>query len=269
MDNRPKGRRTNPNIIRGSLPRWLICCEGKSEAVYLMEVIEAIAKGREHGIFIGIKGKCDKRRIQGECGKQHTRLIQQAQLCSKCAQFEQVWVVFDMDATGEDSDTQTKNFKEAIEYSKHNTYIKVAWNIPCFEYWIALHGSDYIDSGDANTLCNRVHRDFANKVAEKSVYCNKKYRNLPFEKHCSKESPLICMKSCDKPYYNVLQMVGGLKSVEAASKRSKACYDKNNVNGQIDRNAFNDISCCSTMYNLIEAIKKYFDDNYKEDAKVK
>lgn len=240
-------------------PRWLICCEGKSEVVYLRDLIEDIAKGRKHNIEIGIGGECASGRLCGECGRQHMKLVHKVQQCAnKHGPYQKIWIVFDMDKQGKDADKLSENFRNAVKYVEDAGYLDAAWSVPSFEYWLVLHSNNYLDCGIEETIKEKLKDLIRSGYQGKKLHCNKKYQNRAGEKHCRAPNPCICSKVEEKPYYNGYKVLGELEGVRKAIIHSKRCYKENQKN--IKRNNFDKVSCCSAMHLLVEAIMQYFEN---------
>ena len=257
METRRNTQRERRKDLKSKSSQWLICCEGRSEAIYLTDLIDELSRksGKEStGIFIGLNGKyCSRNGFQGACGRQHCELLNRADTCRSSAFFEKVWIVFDQDADGKpNADELHKNFRTAIQRGK-DTDIEVIWSIPCFEYWLVSH-INYYDTFSTN-IFNCLRSKFE-ASAEAGLRCNRRYQNQAGESHCSKPNPVICSKAFDKPYYNSFTSLGNISGVKTACKNTARCYSKNK--DLINKGKFKAISCSSNMHILIEALCNYF-----------
>ncbi|HWQ97281.1 MAG TPA: RloB family protein [Clostridia bacterium] len=237
---------------------WLICCEGKSEVIYLNDLVEKLSQlsGKSaEGIHIGLaNAECSRRGFQGACGRQHLELLQRVQTCASKF-FERRWILFDCDADGQPNiDQLYKNFGNTILLSS-DTGVEAAWSIQSFEYWLLSHKS-YQESGSKDKIEKNLSITIAETVKQKPI-CNKKYQNKSGENHCKKETPFVCAdKATKKPYYNSLICLGGIASVKTACNNSKRCYTR--YQSDIISRRYRAISCCSNVHELIDALAEYF-----------
>lgn len=257
---RPPSRHTRRNTrnvkIFNEPPHWLICCEGKSEVVYLADLIDHLSQGRKHNIHLGLKDRCGKDRLCGECGRQHMDLVHRVEVCQRnhTSRFEKIWILFDLDANGEDAKRLAQGFKDAVAYIEESGYLTSAWSIPCFEYWLALHGKDYISSGSVTSITNKMQAIFKESCKAKPK-CNLKYQNAKGESHCTHPHPVVCSKLYSKPYYNSFACLGGKEGVNRAVKHAKKSFEQNRV---LEKADFAQISCCTNIQFLIDALTGYF-----------
>lgn len=248
-------------------PKWLICCEGKSEVVYLSALIKALDKESQesgkikHNIYLGVPEKCSQM-PNGCCGRQHKDLYNKAVLCSRRSQFEKVWILFDLDADCDPANKaqKIKNFRDTIAACETDSIALPVWSIPCFEYWLALHSGNRIDVGSVETLEAQVHRLVQQAINDK-LPCDKSYRSMPRESHCTLENPSICEKSLKKPYYNSFTALGCTPGTQKACKLCKQVYEEYNPDAIPDSALkFSKIACCSNMHILIAELFSYFDN---------
>lgn len=259
MDKRPTKARTR-SWARIEIPtKWLICCEGKSEAVYFTDLVNLLANfsgKKNHGIYIGLKNKeCGKKRIPGECSRQNISLLQRVETCAGTGFYERVWLVFDYDADGqEEKEKINKAFINTITGADKLSY-GAAWSIPCFEYWLVSHYK-FVDACTIKMLYDDLKDKFKTAMASKPM-CNKNYRSIPREQHCNKPQPYVCSKCIKKPYYNSITCLGGLGGIKIANMNSKRNYASNN--DKISQSKFTEISCCTSVFILVDELFKYFE----------
>jgi len=117
----------------------LICCEGYTEKWYF-ESIEVT------GIDVEAIG----------LGQSKNKLVETTITKKKKKAYDQVWVVFDMDAKGEAGEQQ--DFDTAIVKAIHND-IKVAYSNDAFELWYYLH-LQYTDEQHHRTFYYEKLSDF-------------------------------------------------------------------------------------------------------------
>lgn len=255
-DRQYKTREKNRNLT--SKPaQWLICCEGKSEVIYLTDFIDALS--RKSGISssrikIGLSGKsCSRSGFQGACGRQHCELLHRAETCRSSDFYERVWIVYDLDADGKPNRTELyRNFTSSIEQAT-KVEIGAIWSVPCFEYWLASHINYYVSFTPA--IYDSLRNTFI-ASASAGVRCNKRFQNQAGENHCLKPNPVVCDKAFRKPYYNSFECLGGIGSTKLAYKNCIRSFESN-IN-KIEEMNFKDISCCSNMHILITALCDYF-----------
>jgi len=250
-------------------PRWLICCEGKSEVVYLTALINELAQKSQaegkvrHNINLGVpSSRCAVKTLCGACGRQHKELYNKIVLCARASQFERVWMLFDLDA---DCDLENKrrlinDFKDTIKQCEVDSIVTPIWSVPCFEYWLALHSGSRIDVGSIETLTAKIRQKVGTSIRDKMI-CDKMYSSMPKENHCSVKKPVICEKALSKPYYNSFRALGGEQGSTLAEKMCEQVYKEYNPRAVAESSLdFSKISCCSNMHILIHALHKYFDD---------
>lgn len=258
MQKRPTHARDRRKDRQARPKGWLICCEGKSEVVYLSDLVEELSRrsGKDaSSIYIGLQGEvCNKGGFQGACGRQHLELLQKAESCSSRF-IERVWIVFDYDVDGVPNREQLyQNFSKTI-LDAENRDIETAWSIPSFEYWLLSHKT-YLESVTPDVLVRNLENALSEVVRTRPL-CNKKYQNKAGESHCNKPAPFVCEeKATVKPYYNSFACLGGLEGLKIAYKNSNRCYVNNNSNVQSRR--YKQISCCSSMHLLVDALIHYF-----------
>lgn len=259
MEKRPTKARTRSGPRIEIPTKWLICCEGKSEAVYFTDLVNMLANfsgKKNHGIHVGLKNEvCGRKRIPGECSRQNISLLQRVETCAGTGFYDQVWLVFDYDADGQ------------VERGKiHNAFIKTiaeanklsfgaAWSKPCFEYWLVSHYK-YIDACTIKKLNDDLKEKLKTAMALKPM-CNKNYRSLPREQHCSKPQPYVCSKCTKKPYYNSIICLGGLSGIKIANVNSNRNYTSNH--DKISQSRFTEVSCCTSVFKLVDELFKYFE----------
>lgn len=269
MKKRESNRRSRPAPRQARAPMWLICCEGKSEVVYLSGLIRTLATKYQaqgkipHRIQIGHPDICLAKPIPGVCGRQHLKLYNRVVLCARRASFEKVWMLFDLDA---DCDPQNKRrhlqaFKDTIRSCEADGIVEPIWSVPCFEYWLALHSGDRIDSGSLNVFSAKI-RNMGTAAIQAEMRCDKAFRSVPKENHCSHGNPVICDKALGKPYYNSFHFLGGEDGCQTATNTCEQIYNTNNpVPQKKDSDLdFKSMSCCSNMHVLIQALYHYFED---------
>lgn len=268
MKKRDSKRKPRNAPRQAHAPMWLICCEGKSEVIYLSGLIRHLevkyqAQGKiPHRIQIGHPDTCPAR-PRGVCGRQHTELYKRVVLCARRPSFEKVWMLFDLDA---DCDPQNKQrhlqaFKAAIRSCETDGIVEPIWSVPCFEYWLALHSGARIDSGSLDVFSSKI-RNMGTAAIQAEMRCDKAYRSTPKEHHCSLGNPVICDKALGKPYYNSFQFLGGEDGCQTATNTCKQVYDANNPAPQKKDSDldFKSMSCCSNMHVLIRALYRYFEE---------
>ncbi len=258
MDRRPAQLRKRGNTREQKPTEWLICCEGKSEVIYLTDLVDQLSlrSGKSSGgIHIGlIDADCSRRGFRGACGRQHQELLQRVQTCASKF-FEKRWIVFDCDADGQPNREQLySNFGKTILQS-NNAGVEVAWSIQSFEYWLLSH-KNYLDGVTKDTIERNLSIAISEAVMQKPP-CNKKYQNKSGENHCQKGSPSVCEdKAARKPYYNSLTCLGGITGVKNACNNSKRCYIR--YQSEIISRQYKSISCCCNIHQLVDALAEYF-----------
>lgn len=264
MERDKCGRRKRSVERNIQAPEWLICCEGKSEAIYFNDLLDCLNSQYQDRIsariYVGIKDACESKETCGACGRQHLNLYNKCMLCSKRGLFQKIWIVFDLDADcdPENKKKLLKSFSETVKKCVHERIINAAWSIPCFEYWLALHSGNYIDAGSVQSFKSKI-QDMGNSAIDKKMPCNKKYQNQTGEKHCKLKCPKICEKVLAKPYYNGFTAFGGLDGVHEASQMCKKRYDEEDTK-KLSKFKFDDISCCSNIHCMISEIFQYYCD---------
>lgn len=258
MDRRPAQLRKRGNTREQRPTKWLICCEGKSEVIYLTDLVEQLSlrSGKSaDGIHIGrADADCSRRGFRGACARQHLELLHKVQICASKF-YEKRWIVFDCDADGQPNREQIYNNFDKTIFLSSDTGVDVAWSIQSFEYWLLSHKS-YQDVGTKETIERNLTTAISEAIKQKPT-CNKKYQNKSGENHCQKENPLVCEgKASRKPYYNSLTCLGGIASVKNACNNSNRCYNRYNPN--IISRQYKVISCCSNIHQLIDALAEYF-----------
>ena len=237
--------------------QWLICCEGATEATYLSALVKELSEksGKiNHGIHIGLNDKrCSRKGVAGACQRQHNELLKKAETCSSSFAFEKVWIVFDLDADGQQNKEEIHNkFAEAIRRADER--IQVAWSIPCFEYWMLLHKKN-LTATTQKAIEDDIKRIMTD-ARDSKLSCRKEFASTATD-HCNKDKTILCEECLNKPYCNSLVCLGGLAGVEKARKNSRHCYAENEEN--IKKQKFKQISCCSNMHTLVEALMEYFE----------
>lgn len=127
------GKKSDKKKRAVSLPKWSICTEGETEALYL----EAYCRDLGVHDLIDINStipycKLDRGKA---CGRQHRSLIEQMQRCHNPRRYERSIAVHDFD---EDGDVTRKLFDEASEIGEQADF-SVYYSIPSFEFWLLLH----------------------------------------------------------------------------------------------------------------------------------
>lgn len=253
MRSNNKRREKNKKEI-DTYPRWLICCEGKSEVIYLKNLVEQLSKkyGIHHNIQFGIKEQCEGD-LYGECKRQHMSLIDKADICQRMINAEETLVVFDEDAKGENKKEQKKNFKEAILYAENMDYLNAYWSSPSLEYWFAIHGNDYISGADDSKLKEKTIALIKDNYKETHCSDNK----LGNCNNGSCNGKVTCKKALDKPYFNSFNCLGGFDALERAIKNGEKSVRDNKCNDKYD---FKNMICCTNMHELVKKLRKYFED---------
>lgn len=258
MGNRPAKIRERRRVLQENSAKWLICCEGKSEVIYLTDLIDELARrsGKDaSAINIGLQGEaCNRGGFQGACGRQHLELLRKAESCSSRF-IERVWVVFDYDVDGvPNRDQLYQNFSKTI-LDAESRGIETAWSIPSFEYWLLSHKS-YQDVITPDALSRNLVASLSEAVRTHPL-CNKRYQNKAGEAHCSRPTPNVCAdRALVKPYYNSFTCLGGIEGLKAASRNSNRCYVS--CSTDIQSRKYKSISCCSNIHVLVDALIHYF-----------
>jgi len=225
---------------------WLICCDGKSEALYLKSLIDDLflrSNKNKHRIHIG-DGSC-----LGYCSSQHKALLDKAIKCGSC--YDRIWIVTDQDAKGVDTKKLGQEFQDTVREADNNN-IGCAWTIPKFEYWMLIHGNPMAGAPDDSVIDK--------KLKEYMVGCKNSY-DEPCERTCEKkcDSPAskICEKALDKPYPNSYKLLGGWDAMNTAKKYAEKLYEENR--DDINNYNFSSISCGTSFHLLIDELLKYFE----------
>lgn len=135
--------------------------------------------------------------------------------------YQNVWVVFDKD--------DFEDFDKAIETAEKKGY-KIAWSNQSFEYWLYLH-FDYSDAA--------LHRE----------YWNKKLDDI-FKRYELGEGKYL--KNYDN-IYDIVNSFGGVnKAIKNAKRRMK--------DFQKEYTKPSDYNPGTTVYELVEELKKYLDE---------
>ncbi len=141
-------------------PKWCICTEGETEALYLKAYCEEL--GIKHLIDINTDNKnCTKPKSQA-CGRQHRPLIEQIQMCRRDTKYIRMIAVHDFD---EDGPKKAISFDEASEIGRQ-TDISVYYSIPCIEYWLLLHLNP-LDAYLTGDLCRERVKKYVNESRAK------------------------------------------------------------------------------------------------------
>lgn len=258
MERRPSRTRERRKNLQERSTSWLICCEGKSEVIYLTDLVDELSRrsGKDSSkIKIGLPSEeCNRRGFQGACGRQHLELLHKAEGCSSRF-IERAWIVFDYDVDGVPNREQLyQNFSRTI-LDAGTKDIETAWSIPCFEYWLLSHKS-YQDVITPDALSRNLVASLSEAVRTQPL-CNKRYQNKSGEAHCSRPTPNVCAdKALAKPYYNSFTCLGGIEGLKAASRNSNRCYVS--CSTDIQSRKYKSISCCSNIHVLVDALIHYF-----------
>lgn len=134
-------------------PKWRICTEGFTEAIYLDSLL------CELGIREAVDLNCDTKR--NGCGRQHKALFDQAQKCRREPRYEKIFMIHDFDGA-DDSPKSWENFTDAYKSVSMDSGIEFIVSIPCFEYWLLLHfeacEADYDRWTCQNKLRGRINK---------------------------------------------------------------------------------------------------------------
>ena len=251
-DKNERGRRTRSTTKCLNPEQWLICCEGRSELLYLSALIHELAQGRQHGIHLGNPKSCKPiNGMCGECGRQHISLYSKAQQCAQYGLYKKVWIVFDLDAIGESQKRQFQNFSKAVELCQTDSSISAAWSVPNFEFFLSLHSGSTTEAW-SNTSYSKKIRDLGSAAIASENLCLQKC-----EKPCQKPNAKICEKVLEKPYYNGFYALGGLERANVARELSEKSYQQNIEH--ITCGNFRNVTSCSSMHQLIQELIEYFD----------
>lgn len=250
-DRDNKKRRTKSITRKLNPEQWLICCEGRSELLYLSALVNELAKGRRHGIHFGNAKSCKPiGDMRGECGRQNISLYDKAQQCAAQGLFSRVWIVFDLDAVGEAEKNQKENFSRAIKLCQSNALISAAWSIPKFEYFLFLHSGSQIEALSDTAYSKKIHELGEKFIADENLCLQR------CQTSCRKSN--ACKKVLEKPYYNGFYALGGLAGARAASKLSKKSFEENIED--IEHCNFRKVTSCSSMHQLIQELIEYFEE---------
>ena len=157
-------------------PKWCICTEGVTEALYLKAY--CVELDIKHLVDINSERSGCIRKKGEACGRQHRPLIDQAQICNKKSGYERMFIVHDLD---DDGNPETiKSFDESFEMGEA-VGISVYYSIPSFEYWLLLC-NNLVDSDLTRTVCSdkvKVHVNAKCKEKDAPPLRNDTYKTEP------------------------------------------------------------------------------------------
>jgi len=117
-------------------PRCQICTEGRTEAIYIEQLVERLSLS---AIVTVNSPNRNSRCVKQGCGKQHTDLLDQMQECGRnWSNVSEQWLVHDLDRVDAKS---IQSFDDTYRRSYSESGIHTVYSIPCFEYWLLLHHS--------------------------------------------------------------------------------------------------------------------------------
>ena len=126
----------------------LILCEGQTEELY----------------FKGFKKTNVK--LEDTGGLSNRQIVDYAIKRKEEGEYDEYWVVFDMDYNPQKGDTQYFDFDNAISKAKRND-IKVAYSNDVFELWLYLHFYYTDQKKPQNILLQRIRKSLESQLRKK------------------------------------------------------------------------------------------------------
>jgi hypothetical protein len=205
-------------------PAFLI--DENSEIVPKRILIVSEGKNTEPSYFKQFRVEAAKVITIGGVGET-IRVVERAEIESKKANFDEVWVVFDKD------DFPADNFDNAISKAESLGF-QVAFSNQAFEYWLILHFENH--QGGA------MHRnDYDAKINQ---------HLLPFEiKYDGENSKIV-----DEQFFEILNAIDtktGEKRVVSAIKRAKSIFEN------IETTSFAAAESSTTVFKLVEELMQF------------
>lgn len=234
---RERNSRENRRKREAKQPKWLICCEGESELLYLKALTKEWPAPKPTFHFGA--GQC-----QGVCRDGRVQLAAQALRCgNRGLLYDKIFVVFDADIRL-DNRKDACDFNQAIRMLEEAEGVIPLWSNPCFEHWLEQH--------DAR------ERPLEDLLAAQWTLLEGPCRQpCPNGKNCRRSGKPCQERLLRKPYYNGFYALGGLPAAKEAAARCRMQIEQSENQGRCNSRHYHKIQPGSTVYRILDELEAF------------